>query len=265
MKDLAAQRARTWTWGLAAMLLAAVSRAGIPVFGYEIVHTYPHDPTAFTEGLFYLDGYLYESTGLEQHSTIRKVRLETGAVLEQIELPPQYFGEGIVNWGSHLLSLTWKSEVGFVWDLRSFKRLRQFSYRGEGWALTQDGHHIIMSDGTPRLRLLDPQTLGEIGHVDVSLNGKPVPRINELEWVDGEIYANVWETNWILRIDPGNGQVVGLINLAGLLPASDQRGGIDSVLNGIAYDKKRSRLFVTGKNWPKLFEIRLVRAGELPQ
>jgi glutaminyl-peptide cyclotransferase len=260
-------RARAWAWlpGLAALLLAAGARAGIPVFGYEIVHTYPHDKAAFTEGLFYLDGFLYESTGLERQSTIRKVRLETGAVLQQIELPPQYFGEGIVNWGTHLLSLTWKSEVGFVWDLRSLKLQKQFSYRGEGWALTQDGHRIIMSDGTPGLRFLDPRTLAEIGHVDVTLNGKPVSRINELEWVDGEVYANVWETNWILRIDPGSGRVVGLINLAGLLPASDQGAGIDSVLNGIAYDQKAARLFVTGKNWPQLFEIRLVRTGELPQ
>jgi glutaminyl-peptide cyclotransferase len=258
--------------GLITIGPAAVARAqapafgaGIPVFGYDIVNTYPHDTGAFTEGLFYLNGFLYESTGLEQHSTIRKVRLETGEVLEQVDLPPQYFGEGIVNWGSHLLSLTWKSEVGFVWDLRSFKQQRRFSYRGEGWALTQDGHHIIMSDGTASLRFLDPMTLLETGRLDVSLNGKPVPRINELEWVDGEIYANVWETNWILRIDPASGHVIGLINLAGLLPSSDHVPGIDSVLNGIAYDKKGGRLFVTGKNWPKLFEIRLVRRGELPQ
>jgi len=214
--------------------------------------------------LFYLNGFLYESTGLERHSTIRKVRLETGTVMEQVELPPQYFGEGIVNWGSELLSLTWKSEVGFVWDLRTFRRQKQFSYRGEGWALTQDGRRIIMSDGTPGLRFLDPHTLAEIGRVEVTLNGKPVPRINELEWVDGEVYANVWETNWILCIDPDNGRVVGLIDLAGLLPASDHLSGIDSVLNGIAYDKKGERLFVTGKNWPKLFQIRLVRKGELP-
>jgi glutaminyl-peptide cyclotransferase len=248
--------------GLAALLLSVVAQADIPVFRYEIVHTYPHDTSAFTEGLFYLNGFLYESTGLEGHSTIRKVQLETGAVVEQIELPPQYFGEGIVNWGSHLLSLTWKSEIGFVWDLRSFKRQKQFSYRGEGWALTQDGRRIIMSDGTPSLRFLDPQTLAETGRVEVTLNGKPVPRINELEWVDGEVYANVWETDWILCIDPDNGHVVGLINLAGLLPPSDRASGIDSVLNGIAYDKKNGRLFVTGKNWPKLFEIRLVRTGE---
>jgi len=265
-------RVRLWLLGLALFGQAAIAATeafqfggGIPVFGYDIVNTYPHDPGAFTEGLFYLDGFLYESTGLEQHSTIRKVRLETGVVLEQVELPARYFGEGIVNWGSHLLSLTWKSGVGFVWDLKSFKQQRQFHYPGEGWALTQDGHRIIMSDGTSSLRFLDPTTLAETGRLEVSLNGKPVPRLNELEWVDGEIYANVWETNWIVRIDPVSGRVIGLVNLAGLLPASDQVSGIDSVLNGIAYDHKGSRLFVTGKNWPKLFEIRLVRRGQLTQ
>jgi glutaminyl-peptide cyclotransferase len=241
---------------------AIAAHAAVPTYDYEIVHTYPHDTAAFTEGLFYLNGFLYESTGLEEHSSIRKVRLETGEVVQKIDIPPQYFGEGIVNWQGHLISLTWKSQVGFVFDLASFKLQRQFHYPGEGWALTHDDTHIIMSDGTPELRFMDPKTLKETGRLKVTLEGKPVRDVNELEWVKGEIYANVWQTNWILRIDPQNGNVLGLINLTGLLKASDVVAGRTDVLNGIAYDPKGDRLFVTGKNWPKLFEIRLRKAGE---
>jgi glutaminyl-peptide cyclotransferase len=245
---------------LAAGFLAGAAQpahAALPVYGYEIVHTYPHDPSAFTEGLFYLNGFLYESTGLEQHSSIRKVRIDTGAVVQRLEIPSQYFGEGIVNWHEHLISLTWKSQIGFVFDLASFKLQRQFTYQGEGWALTQNGKELIMSDGTPELRFLDPQTLRETHRLQVTLDGKPLRNINELEWVRGEIYANVWETNWLVRIDPRDGKVVGLINLSGLLNPADHVAGTDSVLNGIAYDAGHDRLFVTGKNWPKLFEIRL--------
>ena len=241
---------------------AAAVRAAIPTYGVEVIHTYPHDPTAYTEGLFYLDGYLYESTGLEQHSSIRKVKLETGAVLQKLDIPPQYFGEGIVNWNRRLISLTWKSHIGFIFDLATFKRQRQFRYDGEGWALTQDGKQILMSDGTPQIRFINPQTLKETGRITVTLDGKPVRNVNELEWVKGEIYANVWQTDWILRIDPHDGRVVGLINLAGLLRPSDRIPGQTDVLNGIAYDAKGDRLFVTGKNWPKLFEIRLRRVGD---
>src|SRR5271169_4735150 len=243
------------TFVLWAVACAAMSRAAVPTYSFDIVHTYPHDPTAFTEGLFYLNGYLYESTGLEQHSTIRKVKLETGEVLQKLDLPPQYFGEGIVNWQSHLISLTWRSEVGFVFDLATFKQQRQFRYAGEGWALTQDGKQILMSDGTPQIRFINPQTLKETGRITVTLDGKPVRNVNELEWVKGEVYANVWQTNWVLRIDPASGHVVGLINLSGLLKPSDIVQGQTDVLNGIAYDAMGDRLFVTGKNWPKLFEI----------
>jgi len=243
-------------------IYAAASPAAVPIYQCDIVHTYPHDPAAFTEGLFYLNGFLYESTGLEQHSSIRKVRIDTGEVVKKIDIPPQYFGEGIVNWGTHLISLTWKSQVGFVFDLSSFKLQRQFHYSGEGWALTQDGKQLIMSDGTPELRFLNPTTLLETRRIEVTLDGKPIHNVNELEWVKGEIYANVWETTWILRIDPANGHVVGLINLAGLLSAPDEANGPDNVLNGIAYDAKGDRLFVTGKNWPKLFEIRIRAARE---
>jgi glutaminyl-peptide cyclotransferase len=241
---------------------AAAVRAAIPTYGVEVIHTYPHDPTAFTEGLFYLDGYLYESTGLEQHSTIRKVKLETGEVLQKLDIPAQYFGEGIVNWNRRLISLTWKSHLGFIFDLATFKQQGQFRYDGEGWALTQDGRQILMSDGTPQIRFINPQTLKETRRLTVTLDGKPVPNVNELEWVKGEIYANVWQTDWILRIDPHDGRVVGLVNLAGLLRPSDRISGQTDVLNGIAYDAKGDRLFVTGKNWPKLFEIRLRKAGE---
>jgi glutaminyl-peptide cyclotransferase len=235
------------------------TEAAVPRYGYEIVHTYPHDASAFTEGLFYLNGFLYESTGLEEHSTIRKVRLETGEVLQKLDIPKQYFGEGIVNWHGQIISLTWKSQLGFVFDLATFKQQRQFHYQGEGWALTRNDSEIIMSDGTPELRFLDPKTLRETRLVQVTLDGKPISNVNELEWVKGEIYANVWQTDFILRIDPATGKVVGIVNMAGLLKRKDIVPGQTDVLNGIAYDAKGDRLFVTGKNWPKLFEIRLLR------
>ena len=254
----------TWVvWVLACT--AAAAQAAVPNYRAEIVHTYPHDPGAFTEGLFYLDGFLYESTGLEGHSSIRQVRLETGKVIRKLDIPAMYFGEGIVNWNGQLVSLTWKSHVGFVFDLATFKQQRQFHYEGEGWALTQDGKQILMSDGTPQIRFLNPTTLAETNRITVTLDGRPVHNVNELEWVKGEIYANVWQTNFIVRIDPHDGHVLGVINLSGLLPASDQVVGQTDVLNGIAYDAKGDRLFVTGKNWPKLFEIRLHRVNPVGQ
>jgi glutamine cyclotransferase len=239
------------------LLAFAPTQAAVPTYEVEVVHIYPHDRSAFTEGLFYLNGYLYESTGLEQHSSIRKVRLETGEVVQKFDIPPQYFGEGIVDWHGRLISLTWTSHVGFVFDLKTLKLQRQFQYPGEGWALTHDDKQLIMSDGTSELRLLDPATLSETGRITVTVEGKPLRNVNELEWVKGEIYANVWQTNWIVRIDPGSGRVVGAINLTGLLKPEDIVPGQTDVLNGIAYDAKHDRLFVTGKNWPKLFEIRL--------
>ncbi len=248
------------TWQL--ICCAVTAQAAVPVYHAEVIHTYPHDPSAFTEGLFYLNGFLYESTGLEEHSTIRKVRLETGAVVQKLDIPAQYFGEGIVNWEGKLISLTWKSHLGFVFDLPTFKLQKQFQYEGEGWALTQDGKQLIMSDGTPELRFINPQTLKETNRLSVTLDGRPLHNVNELEWVKGEIYANIWQTHWIARIDPKSGRVVGLINLAGLLDPADKVDGPDAVLNGIAYDAKHDRLFVTGKNWPKLFEIRLRPSSE---
>jgi glutaminyl-peptide cyclotransferase len=245
-------------WGLS---IALTVRAAVPLYDFEVVHTYPHDTSAFTEGLFYLNGFLYESTGLEQHSSIRKVRIDTGEVVQKVDIDPQYFGEGIVNWQGHLISLTWKSQTGFVFDLNTLKLQRQFKYPGEGWALTRNDKQLIMSDGTSELRLLDPKTLSETSRIHVTIEGRPLLSLNELEWVKGEIYANVWQTNWIVRIDPQTGNVIGVINLTGLLKPSDVVKGQTEVLNGIAYDAKGDRLFVTGKNWPKLYEIRLHKAA----
>jgi glutaminyl-peptide cyclotransferase len=241
---------------------APPAAASTPEYGYQVVHAYPHDRQAFTEGLFYLDGFLYESTGLEGQSDIRKVRLETGEVVQRRPLASTYFGEGIVNWKDRLVQLTYQTEVGFIYDLNSFKPQRSFRYQGEGWGLTQDGVHILMSDGTQFIRILDPDTLTEKGRITVTDHGQPVRNINELEWVKGEILANIWQTDQIARIDPKTGQVVGWINLSGLLSAGDRSGETDDVLNGIAYDAAGDRLFVTGKRWPKLFEIRLVKKAE---
>jgi glutaminyl-peptide cyclotransferase len=226
-------------------------------YAYEVVHAYPHDPGAFTEGLFYLNGYLYEGTGMERESSIRKVRLETGEVVQKYEIPDQYFGEGIINWKDRLIELTYKSQVGFVYDLAGFQEQKQFEYQGEGWSLTQDGKRLIMSDGTPELRFWDPETLQETGRITVTEFGAPLKNVNELEWVNGEIFANVWMTNRIVRIDPASGKVTGSVDLTGLLSPEEAAKGQVDVLNGIAYDAKGDRLFVTGKRWPKLFEIRL--------
>ncbi len=233
-------------------------QAAIREYSYQVVHAYPHDPGAFTEGLFYLDGFLYESTGLEGHSSVRKERLETGEVVEKHDLPPEYFGEGIINWKNEMIQLTYKSETGFVYDLASFAVKRKFEYPGEGWALTTDGKRILMSDGTPQIRFWNPDTLAETGRLTVTDNGQPLKNVNELEWVKGDIYANVWMTDRIAIIDPASGVVKSWIDLTGLLSASDRASGDVDVLNGIAYDAKTDRLFVTGKRWPKLFEIKLV-------
>jgi glutaminyl-peptide cyclotransferase len=237
--------------------VAAVSAETIPVYGYKVVHRYPHDPVAFTEGLFYKDGYLYESTGEKNESWVRKVKLETGKVVQQIALSPTDFGEGIIAWKNQLIQLTWRQGIGHVYDLDSFKSLHDFQYPGEGWALTKDASHLYMSDGTPDLRILDPETLAQTGSIHVTADGSPVFNLNELEWVKGEIYANIWQTDRIARIDPATGHVVGWIDLSGLLDTQAMADPVDDVLNGIAYDAKHDRLFVTGKRWPTLFEIRL--------
>ncbi len=250
-----------WRGALAtcAWMLAASAQAVVPTYGYRVVHAYPHDPGAFTEGLFYLDGFLYESTGLEGRSSIRKEKLETGEVIQAKTVLPQYFGEGIVAWKDRLIELTWRSQVGFVYDLKTLAPFAQFRYPGEGWALTRDDRRLIMSDGTSELRFLDPDTLKELGRVRVTDEGRPVDQLNELEYVKGEVYANIWQTNRIARIDPATGKVLGWIDLTGLLGDADRGSAPVDVLNGIAYDAKADRLFVTGKLWPKLYEIKLVK------
>lgn len=232
--------------------------AQIPVYGYQIVRTYPHDPQAFTQGLVYRDGFLYEGTGLNGRSTLRKVRLETGEVLEQHALADQYFGEGITDWGDSLLQVTWQSKLGFVYDMQTLGLRRTFAYEGEGWGLTHDQSTLILSDGTAQLRFFDPVSFELIGGYTVRDGGAPVANLNELEYVRGEIYANVWQTDRVVKILPSTGQVTGWIDLSGLLSAPDRRAPVDA-LNGIAYDAQQDRLFVTGKLWPKLFEIKLVQ------
>jgi len=233
---------------------------GIPVYTYNIVNTYPHDRNAFTEGLVFEDGVLYEGTGRFGQSTLRRVELETGDILQIRELSAQFFGEGITIYENKIIQLTWRSNIGFVYDKNSFELLQEFNYSTEGWGITHDGERLIMSDGTSTLHFLDPQTFEEIGQLEVFDNDDPVTRLNELEYVQGEIYANVWQTDQVARIAPGTGQVVGWVDLAGLLTAEDLSEPVD-VLNGIAYDAKTDRLFVTGKLWPKLFEIELISPG----
>jgi glutaminyl-peptide cyclotransferase len=244
---------------LVAVAAAAPAFAVIPIYGVQVVRTFPHDPGAFTEGLFYRDGFLYESTGLAGRSTLRKVDLASGRVLKSIDIPSEFFGEGIVDWRNRLLQLTWTNHVGFIYDLATFAQVGRFSYPGEGWALTQNGRDVIMSDGTPQLRFLDPVSLKPVRLLTVTADGAPVKNLNELEWVKGEILANIWLTNRIARIDPASGKVTGWIDVSGLMPPETVGGDPDAVPNGIAYDAAHDRLFVTGKLWPKLFQVRLVK------
>jgi glutamine cyclotransferase len=243
---------------LCATVVATAQKPPVPtpVSSYRIVKIYPHDRGAFTQGLQFVNGVLYEGTGLKGQSTIRKVRLENGEVLQEHKIDPRFFGEGIVVWKDSLIQITWQSEIGFVYDLATFEQKRTFNYTGEGWGLTHDGTRVIMSDGSSALRFFDPATLGETGRLNVREGTTPVKNLNELEFVKGEILANVWQTNRIARISPKTGQVTGWINLEGLLDPRDAVG-VD-VLNGIAYDAAGDRLFVTGKLWPKLFEIKIV-------
>jgi glutaminyl-peptide cyclotransferase len=248
-------------WALGATLLACgVAQAAIPVYGFMVKKTYPHDPQAFTQGLFFKDGFLYETTGLQGRSTLRKVDLASGKVLQKKELASEFFGEGSAPVGNEIIGLTWTSHVGFVYDQKTFALKRRFNYAGEGWGLASDAQRVYMSDGSNTIRVLDPKSLAEVRRIEVTAEGKPVARLNELEVVEGQIFANVWGTDLIARIDPVTGNVVGWIDLSNLLPAA-QRGteSVDAVLNGIAYDTKGHRLFVTGKLWPKLFEIELVQ------
>lgn len=244
--------------------LAACSAAPSPasaqqtVYDYEIVNIYPHDPEAFTQGLFFLDGHLYETTGLKGRSSLRKVDLETGKVLLRYDLPAHFFGEGATNWKNRVIQVTWRSQRGFVYDLESFAQKKSFTYPGEGWGLTQDGRRLIMSDGTAELRFLDPRSLRESGRVRVTYRSKTITRLNELEYVRGDVFANLWQSDLIVRIDPGSGNVTGVVDLRRLRDQLGPDARNAGVLNGIAYDSAKDRLFVTGKLWPKLFEIRLV-------
>jgi glutamine cyclotransferase len=240
---------------------SSLNAASIPVFGYEVVNTYPHDPSAFTQGLVYDDGVLYEGTGLNGQSTLRRVDVATGRVLQQTNLSREFFGEGIAIWKDRLMQLTWLSNQGFVYGKENLTRIGNFSYPTEGWGLTSDGKKLIMSDGTETLYFLDPVTLARVGEIKVTAIGEPVKGLNELEYINGMIYANMWPRNRIAIISPDNGSVVGVINLQGILKKSDIHGHKVDVLNGIAYDVKTDRLFVTGKRWPRLFEIRLTTKG----
>jgi glutaminyl-peptide cyclotransferase len=226
-------------------------------YSFEVINTYPHDPQAFTEGLCYHDGFLYESTGLIGESSLRKVDLETGSVLQEINLDSQYFGEGMAIIDDQIIQLTWKSNVGFVYNLETFDLFKEFDYSTEGWGLTFDGTSLIMSDGTSFIHFIDPVDFQETAQVQVLDGGVPVTQINELEYFEGEIYANIWQTDFIAIIDPQTGIVTGWIDLTGILNRGGYNQPID-VLNGIAYDPGEKRLFVTGKYWPKLFEIRLL-------
>ena len=228
----------------------------VPVYDVEVVRTYPHDPHAFTQGLIIRDGVLYESTG-RSPSTIRKVRLEDGVVLQRRELDPAIFGEGLTELDGRLLTLTWTDGKGFIWNPADLTPQGEFAYEGEGWGLTTDGQRLILSDGGPHLRFLDRTTFAQTGEVPVTLNGRRVGQLNELEWIEGEVWANIWQTDFIVRINPTTGVITGVVDLTGLLPDRTGMDPRDDVLNGIAWDPQGRRLFVTGKNWPSLFEIRL--------
>jgi glutamine cyclotransferase len=228
-----------------------------PEYTFKILRTFPHDSNAFTQGLAYRDGFLYEGTGLQGRSSLRKVSLETGQVVQELDLAPEFFGEGITVLKNEVVQLTWQSQRGFVYRLSDFHLVRKFSYPGEGWGLTTDGRDLFMSDGTPEIRVLDPDRLAEKRRFTVHDGRAPIKELNELEFVEGQIFANIWQTDRIARIAPRNGEVVGWIDLKGLLsPVYRLESG--AVLNGIAYDPEGKRLFVTGKLWPKIFQIELV-------
>lgn len=249
---------------LAGILSMAAGAAGdpapasgdIPTASYTLVKAWPHDRAAFTEGLVFWKGMLIESTGLYGHSSLRKVDLDSGAVRQEVRLPGRYFGEGIAVIGSRIFQLTWQSHRGFIYNAETLKAEGEFTFAGEGWGLTSDGSLLIMSDGTNRIRFIDPSTFQVVRTIDVLAHGLPVKNLNELEYVKGELYANVWQTQFVLRIDPANGRIIEVVDFVGILPATDHAPDTD-VMNGIAYDPQADRLFVTGKNWPKLFEVRV--------
>ncbi len=263
-----------WLAALAAFLLCLVSagcnstangnlnatesrpNAVVPKYGYQIVNIWPHDSNAFTQGLILADGKLLESTGQEGRSSLRSVELETGKILKKVDVPEPYFAEGIAALNGKVYQLTWQHQLGFIYDAQSFERIGEFKYHGDGWGLTTDGQSLIMSDGSNRLRFLDPSNFRVTKTINVLDGNTPVNQLNELEWVQGEIYANIWHDERIAVINPQTGRVTSWIDLTGLIP-KDELPDEEAVLNGIAYDQANNKLFVTGKMWPRLFEIRV--------
>jgi len=239
-----------------ALAATAADPAPIERCGYRIVQSYPHDATSFTQGLFWQDGHLYEATGQYGHSRVARLDLETGKALAETKLPADQFGEGITRWGEQIIGVTWQNGIGHRWSIKDLKPLGTFKYDGEGWGVTMVGDSLVLSDGSSDLKFLDPATMAEQKRITVRFGGRPLAMINELETIDGQVWANIWMTDFIIRIDPATGNVVSLIDLAGLKADAGATGG-DSVLNGIAWDAKKKRLFVTGKYWPKLYEIAL--------
>lgn len=234
----------------------AVMPEPTPTCGYEVVKEYPHDRTAFTQGLVFHDGALYESTGHYGRSRVARIDLASGKALKTTPFPADQFGEGITRWNDQLIGVTWQNGVGHRWRTKDLKRVDGFRYQGEGWGLASTPKHIVLSDGSAKLRFLDPETMAVVRSVDVNSGGAPVTQLNELEYINGEIWANIWFSDMIARIDPASGKVTRFVDLSGLAAKAGARG-YDDVLNGIAWDEKGNRLFVTGKNWPKLFEIKL--------
>ena len=241
----------------ATFVYSSAAKAAAPVFGYKIVAKYPHSTESYTEGFFYLNGLFYEGTGREGHSAILVTQPETGKVMQRLEIPAQYFGEGIVDWGPNLLEWTWQSHIGFIYDRFSLRKLREFTYSGEGWGMTRTATQIITSDGTATLRFRDPETFRETRHIVVKDGARTIDQLNELEFIKGEIYANIWHSDRIARISPKDGHVIAWIDLTGILP-DNQKINAESVLNGIAYDPQHDRLYVTGKQWPAVFQIKVV-------
>jgi len=240
-------------YGLAAPRGSAAQ--SVPTLVAKVVHTYPHDTHAFTQGLEYYEGFLYESTGETGQSSVRKVALESGRAVQKTDLGSQYFGEGLTIFRGKIYQLTWLSQVGFIYDLRSLKKASEFHFYGEGWGLAHDGSHLILSDGTNKLRYLDPESFAVVRTVDVYAEGKAVTKLNELEFINGEIYANIWHERRIARIDPASGAVKAWIDCSAI--AAQEEREPEGVLNGIAFDGARKRLFITGKHWAHLFEIRV--------
>ena len=236
----------------------AATHEEVPTYSYKIKNSWPHDRRAYTQGLIFFDGLLWESTGQYGASSLRKVELKTGKVIKQISVPANYFAEGMTVFHNKVFQLTWQEHKGFIYDPATFQKQGEFNYTGEGWGLTHDGESLIMSDGTDRIRFLDPSTLATTRTISVTDRDEPVDQLNELEYIDGEIYANLYQTDRIARIAPKTGKILGWIDLTGLLSTKDRKGTED-VLNGIAYDEAGKRLFVTGKLWPKLFEIEIVK------